>query len=33
MLSMLRLPEHFRLEQLQEEFDLAPDDFIEQTRR
>ena len=33
MLSMIRLPEHFRLEHLQEEFDLATDDELNNSKR
>lgn len=33
MLSMIRLPEHFRLEHLQEEFDLATDDQLSRSKR
>ena len=31
--SHLRMPEHFRLEQLQEEFNFATDEQIESSRR
>ena len=33
MLSMIRLPEHFRLEHLQEEFDLASDEELNRSKR
>ena len=33
MLSMIRLPEHVRLEHLQEEFDLASDEELNRSKR
>ena len=33
LVSTLRMPEHFRLEQLQQEFNLCTDEDIENSRR